>query len=397
MPVPIYREGENFFVPTFEVKLAENDLPDAVMRDVMQVTYRDSIADSGGGQQSGGGGSDQIDSFELVVNNWDADVQSFKYEPPSSSEYEELFTPGAELTLSMGYAGNMRVMLRGQITTIEPAFTESGPATLSVRGLNVLHKFRKKQHTWAWPETKKDSDIAVEIGQQRESADRPGLGIDVEIDEQARDSEPLEYVFMNNQFDISFLLDRARRRGYVVYLKRDPDHPDQEKLYFGPNPNVRQITYQLEWGRSLSSFRPTLTTANQVAKVTVKGWDRRARKAIEGTAQIPDDCPENRDLTAVARAVQGREEVITDRPVTDANDAKRLAKDILCNFRRDIVKGSGVTVGLPDLRAGNRVEIANLGARFSGTYLVTASTHTIGANGYRTNFDARREGTAGGS
>ncbi len=388
MPVPIYRQGENFFVPTFEVRLAETDLDDDVIHDVMQVTYKDAVSDAGAQQ---GQSNDQIDSFELTLNNWDAEAQTFKYEPPSDQRYDELFAPGKELTLSMGYVGNTRLMMRGQITTIEPNFTESGPATLAVRGLNVLHKFRKKQHTWTWPETKKDSDIAVEIGRQRETEDRPGLGIRVVIDEEARNNEPTEFVFMNNQYDIAFLLDRARRRGYVVYLDEDEEG---QFLYFGPGEDVRQITYQLEWGRSLSSFRPTLTTANQVSKVTVLGWDRRRRAPIRETAQIPKDCPTNPDLLAADRALEQHEEVISDRPVRNAREAKQLAKDLLCNFRRDLVRGSGATVGLPDLRAGNRVVITNLGDRFSGNYFVTASTHTIGANGYRTTFEARREAPA---
>lgn len=389
-PVPIYREGENFFVPHFEVELAGTELPDSVIHDVQQVTYRDSVADAGAQQGGGGGRQDNLDSFELTLNNWDAEKQTFKYEPPSSGTYDKLFEPGKELDLRMGYAGRLRLMLTGQITTIEPNFTESGPATISVRGVNVLHKLRKRQHTWAWPETAKDSDIAVELGRHRnDDANRPGLGMRVVINEEAAANEQPEFVFMNNQYDIAFLLERAHRRGYALQLRHDGE---EEYLYFGPSDQVRQVTYQLEWGKSLTSFRPTLTTANQVEKVTVRGWDRNRRRAIEGTAQIPQDCRVNSDHEAVARDVHGREEVITGRPVRNEAEAKRMAKDILCNFRRDLVRGSGATVGLPDLRAGSRVVIRNLGPRFSGNYFVTSSTHTIGPNGYRTTFESRREG-----
>ena len=38
---------------------------------------------------------------------------------------------------------------------------------------------------------------------------------------------------------------------------------------------------------------------------------------------------------------------------------------------------TGTTVGLPDLRAGQRVRIKGVGSRFSGTYFVTKTTHTI--------------------
>ncbi len=393
-PVPIYREGEDFFVPYFEVELAGSDLPDSVIRDVQQVTYRDSVADAGPQQGGGGERGDQIDSFELTLNNWDAEAQTFKYEPPSQPEYDGLFAPGKELWLRMGYFNNLRLMLKGQITTVEPNFTESGPATLAVRGLNALHKFRKRQHTWTWPDKEKDSNIARQIGEQRDDRNRPGLGMRVEIDPEALAAEPAEFVFMKSQYDIMFLLERARRRGYALHLNQDEEG---EYLYFGPSNHVRQVTYELEWGRSLSSFRPTLTTANQAGKVTVRGWDRTSHSAFEETAAIPGDSTLNNDQVEVARDVQEREEVITNRPVRDPAEAKRLAKDILASFRRDLVRGSGVTVGLPDLRAGNRVVIRGLGARFSGSYFVTSSTHTIGLSGYKTSFECRREGPEEGA
>jgi phage protein D len=57
-----------------------------------------------------------------------------------------------------------------------------------------------------------------------------------------------------------------------------------------------------------------------------------------------------------------------------------------------MVEASGSTVGLPELRAGRKVEIAGFGPRFTGEYFITETTHTIGSNGYTTTFKARREG-----
>ena len=51
----------------------------------------------------------------------------------------------------------------------------------------------------------------------------------------------------------------------------------------------------------------------------------------------------------------------------------------------------GKTVGLPKLRAGTLVNIQGIGARLSGTYFVTKTTHTLGESGYVTEFDCRRE------
>jgi phage protein D len=382
---PIYREGENFFVPSFLVTLDGTRLKAGILRDVLSVTYRDSVSDKGE--------FNEFDSFEMTINNWDADAQKFKYEPHSSPDYKGIFEPGRELDLSMGYFNNMRLMLRGTIETLEPNFTESGPATLAIRGHNALKKFQKRQHTMKW-EKKKDSEIAREIGEQRESEDRPGLGVPVRVDESAQKREPAEFVFMHNQFDIVFLLQRARRRGYAVHLRKDPN--GDEYVHFGPSQDLRHVEYELEWGRSLSSFRPTFSTANQASSVTVRGWDRATQKTIKGKARIPDDCAFNSDQAQVTTSASQIEEVVTDRPLRNEQEARELAKNILTGIASQLIKGSGSTIGLPDLRAGSRVVIKGLGPRYSGSYFVTSSAHTIDSNGYRTTFESRREGPVEG-
>jgi phage protein D len=74
-------------------------------------------------------------------------------------------------------------------------------------------------------------------------------------------------------------------------------------------------------------------------------------------------------------------------------EAKKIAVGILKDRQKEMVKASASCVGLPSLCAGSKVEIEGLGARFSGTYYVTATTHTLGDSGYTTRFDARREVT----
>jgi phage protein D len=57
-----------------------------------------------------------------------------------------------------------------------------------------------------------------------------------------------------------------------------------------------------------------------------------------------------------------------------------------------LVEATGSTIGLPDLRAGRTVNIRGTGYHFDGRYSVVSSTHTLGENGYRTSFTARRVG-----
>lgn len=390
---------DGFRVPTFEVRIEGVGLPRDVLRDVVELTYRDSIK--------------EIDGFEMTVNNWDAATGAFKYVgaettrslrgDTTESRRQRLFEPcNKTVTVAMGYAGDLRVMLTGNVTTMEPNFPPTGAPTLTVRGLNLLHQLRRKQYSHAWTD-RRDSDIAKDLEALRDDG-RRRFPLPIQIDPQARDKEPeIPYVAQRSQYDIDFLLGRARQRGYVVFIQeRDPlVRGSQRRLYFGPSqgrvPGLRDVTFELAWGRSLAEFRPTLTTANQVRSVQVNGWDRRTKQPIRETVTIDDPAfDRNRDLRELLGRCDPREEVVVDEPVFTRAEARRRAQAVLENRHHDLVKATGTTVGLPDLRAGKLLRITGIGARFSGTYFVTDTTHTVGSGGYRTRFSARREDQGGG-
>ncbi len=363
--IPIY-EGQDFYVPNFEVKLRNQPLSKSVVRDVLQASYKDNIKD--------------VDSFEITINNWDADKRDFKYAD------ETLFDPGNELELSMGYFGNgaMRSMITGQITSLRPTFPQSGQPTLVISGLNLLHKFRDKQESHAY-EQLTDSQIAKQIAGR--------LGVQIRTDANAeRQEETYKYLFQDNQYDIVYLMERARRLGYDLFVEESGGN---SQLYFGPSVNISQVTYKLDYGKSLIQFQPNLSTANQVAKVTVRGWDEVAKQKIEATVERSEIATkgvgEEGGQAQIDRSFADREEVITDKPVATEEEARTLARETLEDISKDMIKGNGATVGLPDLRAGGVIEIGGLGKRFSGRYFITATTHTIGNGGYTTQFECRRE------
>ena len=394
--IPIYQQGngtQTFYVPAFEIKMPGHGFPRDVLRDVMQVTYQDNI--------------DQMDYVELTINNWDDVAQRFKYvgldDKDLKPKYRKLFYPDQQLEVRMGYQqpligsndpALLKLMMVGKIKTLEQDFPNAGSPTLHVRAYNILDSFKKQQHTYTW-EDKRDSDIAVDLGKHPVSNDSPGLGIEVRIDKEAASKEPQEpFVFMHNQFDILFLLERARRHGYSVYLDEELKNGKINRfLFFGPSNRDAFVTYKLEWGKSLIQFHPTLTTANQVTQVTVSSTDRHTKSTIEETAKWGDEGVKiNLDLVDIVKAaMDGRTEKVVDRPVYTTQQARAMARDQLLGHLKDMLKASGSTVGLPELRAGRTMQIEGLGKYFSGTYFVTDTTHTIGTDGYRTTFNARRE------
>lgn len=397
------RTQHGFWVPQFEIRIEGVGLPRDVLRDVSQVTYKDSLK--------------EIDGFELAVNNWDAGTRGFKYVGSESaadlkgstdeSQRARLFDPcNKEVEVRVGYLGDLRTLVRGTFTTLEPNFPASGAPTLAVRGVNALHKLRRKQYSTTWHD-KRDSEIAKNIGQLTD----PRLGRNqkrfpmpiVVSDEALGQERAIPYVAQTSQYDIDFLFVRARRLGYVVCIREgDPKARDRDKrrthLYFGPSdgrtPGAREPLYRLRWGASLIDFKPTLTTANQIKSVTVKGWDRAKKREINVKVSLDDpQLAVNTDLHDLLNKCDPREEVVVEKPVHSKEEARKVAIGILKDRHKEMVKASASCVGLPGLVAGSKVEIENLGSRFSGTYYVTSTTHTLGDSGYTTRFEARREVT----
>jgi phage protein D len=370
--VPIYK-GQDFYVPAFEVKVGQRRLDRAVIRDITQVSYKDSLK--------------EIDSFELTISNWDAETRDFKYSD------RDLFNPGEKVELWMGYFGTskLRLMLTGEITSLRPAFPAGGQPTLVVSGLNLLHRLRKKQETRSY-QGQTDNQIAKAIAQR--------LGVTIETEENASGAkEEYRYLFQDNQYDILFLLQRARAIGYDLTVLEEGDsrhlQAKPSKLRFAPSENIKASIYELKYGLSLNEFQPTLATAHQVAGVTVRGWDALKKKKIEVTVTRNDletkGVGKAGGQAAIEQAFSERQEVIVNRPVASEQEARTLARRTLENNAKELVTGSGSVVGLPDLRTGCVVQISGVGKRFSGRYFVTGTTHTIGDGGYTTRFECRRE------
>jgi Bacteriophage probable baseplate hub protein len=389
-----------FYVPRFEVKAAGTALPESVIRDITSVTYKDNIK--------------EIDSFELTVGNWDSHSRRFKYigsedastlspSSPESIRYK-LFEPCARsFTLAMGYGSRLSIMTTADVSTMEPVFPAAGPATLSVRALNVLHRLRGKQNSKHWTNAR-ESEIARSIDGLNDPATQ--RRVTVRVSDSALSTEhPIDYVAQENQYDIDFLFQRARIAGYVVFIGEETSAKGQtsEFLYFGPSDDrhaaLRDVTYELEWGISLNEFKPVLSIANQVKSVEVRSWDRQANRAIREKVDVDDpSIRTNQDLLSLLSqpGCQPREDVVVSEPQPTPERARRRALAILSDRLKQMVTATGVCVGLPDLRAGQRVKIKGVGSRFSGTYFVTETAHTIDSSGYATHFTARREQPAAG-
>jgi uncharacterized protein len=398
LPLEIF-VGQDFYVPAFRL-LIRGEKARVQNHDIISVTYQDSLT--------------EIDSFDMTVLNWDPETRKFKYSDGDT------FGPWKDVELWLGYYHNgrdeLRRMLIGEITTLSPSFPQSGSPTLTVRALNLFHRFRLQQITRPFVE-RRDTEIAEilvdEIARHintNTSATKGVPKLQLEIDPQdvarnrkSEEEHKIPYLLVNNQFPILFLMERARRIGYELTLDELPQGKERKvTFHFRPTNVVQRSTYVLEWGKSLISFQPTLQMVNQVATLTVRGWDPKGKTKFEATATRADLAAEGvvnpSELGVDESALASKLEIAVDTPIKDQKEADQLALKKLRQIAEVIVEAKGKTIGLPDLRAGVKLQIKGLGTRFSGkddknlfSYLVTGTTHTISDGGYTTDFTARME------
>ena len=386
MATAIY-QGQNFFAPYFEIKLQGQNLGHQVLRDVLQVSYQDDL--------------ENLDSFDFTLHDWDPVMLSTRYSSPfdESGQLRKMadstfdvpnFEPGARVELYMGYYGGDKplLMMVGKVASASVNFPASGNPTLTVRVLNLLYDLQRSQQSLTF-ENKTPTEIARAIASD----------LDIELQSAPGTNEQvIDFIGMNNEYPILFLARLARRSGYDLFVNIEAEN--DPKLFFG----LRQTSpqqYELEWGKTLLQFTPTLKLKDQVQQVIVRGWDPTASgsdRAIEGQASWSDldiQMPDAKLLEQIEFAANDAIEEITDQPVSSQQAADALAQAALRRIVQGVITGKGNTVGLPMLRAGSRLLLKGLGLRYSHNYIVTESVHKIDDSGYTTEFTARMEVVSG--
>ncbi|MFZ5961671.1 phage late control D family protein [Thalassococcus sp. BH17M4-6] len=397
-PASAISAGRSFYAPRFEIVIDGQAFEPYATRDVLEVTYADSLT--------------ELEYFEFTLNDWDPVRNAPKY----SSPYDETgspvqdgaggtitpIEPGMTAELSLGYYGPEDIVpkLSGTVVSITPSFPDTGMPQMKVRVLSELFTLQKEQLTREFidmTDTAIAQSLAGDLG--LEVATTPG---------QEAGETPVEFLQMNNEYPINFLMRRARLLGYDVAILSEVDpslgltvtgaSDDGKVLFFGPS-DPDQPVYDLAWGKTLASFNIAVRVKEQVSRVTVKSTNPAlpaGQQEIEAEATLDDldlDFPDPRLLDTMTEALTSAAEVVVDEPVQNQAEADAKALGILRERVKDMVTAEGSTVGFPDLRAGRVIEVTGVGARYSGRWVLTKTTHKLDSTGYTTKFNCRLEGS----
>jgi uncharacterized protein len=327
---------------------------------------------------------DNATGFSMTVSNWDDRALSFKYSDTDT------FDVGNRVHIRMGYAGALLSMVRGVITSLTPNFPESGPPTLAISGLDsliLLHDRKpgpKDQKTFSGKADWEIVEIVAARNKLKANTTREGPRHDI--------------VVQKDQDELQFLMERARRIDYDLFIHVDPQSGKDVLNFVKPTDGRSGGTsrfYVFEWGMSLVSFSPKLTITDQVGHVTVRSWDPRTKSTISFTAG-PEHLPGNSGgglsgPQAAKNRLGGKEDLVVDRPALSGEEARDLAVALLRERSYRFLTGTVKVIGLPDLRPSDNVELKGVGQRFEGIYYVTKVEHSLGGSGYLTTLEVRKD------
>lgn len=362
--IELEAKHQNLYVPAFLLKVKEQDVVRQLFMEITSVQVDNTLKGA--------------DRFSFTVNG------TFDLEKRQFAHLSDLFAFGSPVEIRMGYKDSepeLPLMLRGIVTSVSTSFPNSDLPQITVGGYDLSYCMTKGRESRHWSDTK-DSDAVAEV------ADEYGLKAETE---DTRVKHPT--IQKSTESDEQFLEKLAERNGYELYTF-------DKTLYFRRPASIRKTkkngdpVVTLEWGKGLLSFTPEINISEQVTKVEVRGWDVNSKAEIVGTAgkgrEHRRDGARRSGSEVLQTCCREKEAPLRIRvPVFSKQEADQWAEAILKKRSEMFVTGNGESIGLPELRADENIELLGLGREFSKTYYVEQTTHTINTSGYRTTFKVK--------
>ncbi len=324
--------------------------------------------------------SDQADDFSFTVRDRHPDKARF---PSDSLKWMDSgkLEQGKEVEIEFGYRnGTMRKFV-GVITSVAPTFPESGVPTIAVGGRSLYEKLNVQCDAKAFS-AKKYSDIAREIAGK------------INLSYKGEDTTA-EYPLISSESGTysDILKKLADMIGFEAVVKERNLIFERPRYLTDKSPVLT-----LEWGRSLKSFTPVLSTYKKYTHVSVRSSQtsyERGKEALVGSAGPGQERAKmgKESASQIAMRISGKNELRSDlHDIVSQEEANNAALALLEKSSIGFITGSGACNGNPLLKARSIIELKGLGQRFSGMYYVTSANHYFDASGYRTDFQVNRNG-----
>jgi len=244
----------------------------------------------------------------------------------------------------------------GEVVGIEPVTDHEGRTHARVLARNRLHRLTGEPKTRTFVE-QSDAEIVAAIAREHGLIPAPSGDVHLRYAE----------VPQGNQTDLEFLLARAARLAYEVFV-------DDTTLFFRKPEDAPPLVLARKGGGDarLRLFLPRLSSTVTVQTVVVNGIDPSTGAEVRGAAAAPT-IPIG---SGVSDEPFGRK-VVVAADVGSIAEADALAKAMLGAIAAGRISAEALSRGTAALRAGALVVIQGQGGAFDGEYFVQGASHRM--------------------
>ena len=307
------------FLSQFSVKIGGRNASEAFMNDVLEIV---------------------VDTSLYLPEMFTILVQDSELEWVDNTALLDLGKPveiSAEGAEQIGGHGGL--LIKGEITALEPNFSVGGGTTLLIRGYNKSHRLHrgKKSRTFL---KMRDSDVVSKIAGE--------VGLSPAVDST---NITYDYIIQSNQTNMEFLQERAGRIGYQAFAAEGKLYFKKGEANLGQGPTLGMVTEEGAADVRLHHFRPVLAATHQVDKIKVQGWDAKQKKPI--TAEVAPNGAMNQGGIGktggeVAKEAFGAaEKILVNQPLSTPDEAKALAEGLANDLSSEFIQAEGVSLGHP--------------------------------------------------
>jgi phage protein D len=271
-------------------------------------------------------------------------------------------------------------LVSGEVTALETEVGVDGVHSV-VRGLDHSHRLFRGRRVEAYVQMT-PSDIAAKV------ATRAGL----KKGTMDRTGPVLEHVGQDGINDWDFLRRLADEVGAeVVVVDGALDFRAPTNAAKAPSGQAgsRQDPLVVERGANLVSLRATVTSADQVPEVEVRGWDVEGKRPFVAVAPAATRSADLADVTP-AKLAKTFGSPSWPEPVSrygTQRQCESAAKALAERLAGSFAELDGVIRGNPAVHAGTAIALTNVGGPFDGRYTLSATRHEFSPEqGYLTSF-----------
>lgn len=292
----------------------------------------------------------RLSSARLVYLDGDAATGGF---PLSESD---TFVPGATVEVLAGDGARPTAIFSGVVVkqSLKVRDTTAPQLVVECRHKAAVLSVGRKSATFA---DQRDSEVIERL------LSAAGLRADVE-QTPVTHAQLVQY----RATDWDFLLTRAEANGRIVLTNSDTVEVKAPRFEVSP-------AVTLQFGATLLDFDAEIDARGQYAAVRAVTWDPAQQAVVERSAEDPvATVPGNLSADGLS-GVAGLEHFDLRHAAVAADEAQAWADAAWLKSQLSRVSGRARCDGIATVGPGDLVEVAGVGARFSGTVFVTGVRH----------------------